>query len=414
MTEAVPQTTRRSVKIVAALLAAVMALCLAEVAARIIFPRPEIGNFDRAHYSQQMVSGPLLAQGSLAHGSFRVVSAPDHAESLHKLNLYGFRDREWQIRKRKGVKRILVIGDSMVEGFLASEQETIPRTLEKLLAANETAEVWNLGVGGSGLAEYAQLLRDAVPLFEPDEVVFVLHANDILASVGFAFNPASLKPLIRPQRTSAWRPHLATVVTSVVKGRAIPRRWHQEPFLFFPSVPSPANPWTARGAEYDKFVAPELAQAMRTGRFNPFNVGEVQGYENYLRHQVDLRPWLQFVKATLSAQGIPFTMTFIPQQNQTTDHYLPFKQKYCPPGVPSLTADAYQQGTAVAKAQADQLGIPFYDMTPVLRDRESHGQRMYWNYDEHMSQQGYALVAQSIQDLRARSKIAPAVKAAGP
>lgn len=403
MTDPAPTPARWSVKLAAMLLALALVLCLGEFGARVIFPRAEISNFDRAHYSQQMISGPLLSQASLAHASFRVESAPDQAQSIHKLNLYGFRDGEWRARKTPGRKRILVIGDSMVEGFLVSEEQTIPRVLEKSLrSAGEDVEVWNMGVGGSGLAEYAQLLRDVVPMFDPDEVIFVLYANDILASVGFAFKPSQLKPLVTPHSTSAWKPHLATVLAALARGDALPRRWHQAPFSFFPIAPSPANPWTAKGADYERFVAPDLARAMRDGRFNPFNVGEVQGYEHYLRQDVDLRPWYEFVKGILSVRQIPFSMTFIPQPSQVTDHYLPFKQRYCPPGVPSLVADAYQQGTLVARTQAEKMGIPFRDMTAALRDHETRGDRMYWNYDEHMRQQGYAVVAEGILDLRAK------------
>lgn len=397
---------RTSVRLAAWTIALAFALLVAELVARIVFPLAEVRNFDRALYSQQMASAPLLARPSLAHASFSVESAPDGAQSLHALNLYGFRDGEWSVARRSA-RRVLVVGDSMVEGFLVPEAQTIPRVLEGLMHADqEDVEVWNLGVGGSGLKEYAELLQDAVATFAPDEVVLVLYANDIVASAGFGFKPQTLKPRIEPQRRSAWAPRLWQVASAVSRGEAVPRRWHQAPFLFFPAVPEPANPWTSKGAEFERVVDPAIARAMRTGHFNPFNVGEVQGYENYLKHQVDIRAWLAFVQATLSAQGIGWTLTFIPQPSQVTDHYLPYKQKFCPPGVPSLIAPAYQQGTAVAAAQAAALGIPFLDTTAALREREAAGQRMYWNHDEHMTAGGYALVAEGIQRLRRQTVLA--------
>ena len=124
-------------------------------------------------------------------------------------------------------------------------------------------------------------------------------------------------------------------------------------------MPDPSNPWTKNGDEYAKYVAPDLAQAMLQGKFNPFNVGEVQCYEHYLRQPVDIRPWLEFLREFLGKRRITMSITYIPQPNQTTDYYLPFKQRYCPPGVMSLTADVYQQGAAVLGQHARSLGIAF-------------------------------------------------------
>ncbi|HSV54091.1 MAG TPA: SGNH/GDSL hydrolase family protein [Burkholderiaceae bacterium] len=398
MTQIGPPATRTHVRIAAWLLLALLALAIAEMAARIVFPLPEIRNFDRGRYSPQMVSGPLLAQATLAHASFIVESAPDNIASVHKLNLYGFRDRDWRIAKG-AAKRVLVLGDSMVEGFLASEEETIPRVLERLArSANEDVEVLNLGVGGAGLNHYIALVQDAAQILKPDEIVLVLHANDLLGSPTFTSD--LVKTHTEATARSRWMPRIASTIARVVRHQAVPRRWHQEPFSFFPSVPNPANPWTSNGEAYSKFVTPALAKAMREGRFNPFNTGEVQAYEHYLRQPVDIKPWLEFLKKFLGPRNIKFSVVYIPQPSQTTDHYMPFKQAYCPPGVPSLMGEPYQQGATLVASQARELGIPFLNLTAPIRDRESAGSHLYWDYDEHMRPSGYAFVAAAIQELR--------------
>ena len=378
----------------------VFVLVLIEVAARLIFPYPEIRNFDRARYSPRMVSGPLLSRASLAHASFRVESAPDGVQTVHKLNLYGFRDREWRVDKTAS-HRVLVVGDSMVEGFLAKQDETVPRLVEKLaLEAREELEVWNLGVGGAGLSNYIPLIQDAVNAFAPDEIVLVFHANDLSGSPTFS------KELVRfqadVQTGRLWIPRLLSVAIRIAQQQTVPKAWHQDTFPFFPSEPDPSNPWTKNGEEYAKYVAPDLAQAMRRGKFNPFNVGEVQGYEHYLRQPFDIRPWLEFLREFLDKRRITMSITYIPQPNQTTDYYLPFKQRYCPPGVMSLTADVYQQGAAVLGQHARSLGIAFQDLTPAIKAAEARGEHLYWDYDEHMRPNGYKLVALSIHQLRGR------------
>jgi hypothetical protein len=286
----------------------------------------------------------------------------------------------------------------MVEGFLVPEADSIPRVLERRLrAAGEDVEVWNLGVGGSGLVEYAALLRDAASVLSPDEVIVVLHANDLLASS--QFTATMVPPPAGMRRVSAWTPRLFTSLDAAVRGDPVPRRWHQAPFRFFPQVPSPANPWTARGGEFDKVVAPDVAQAMREGRFNPFNVGEVQAYEHYLRQPVEMQPWLRFVQDALGS-NVRLLAAYIPQPAQVSDAYIPYKQKYCPPGVPSLMGPAYQQGAETLARQAASLRIPFADLTPHIRQREAAGARLYWSYDEHMNRDGYALAAEALQALR--------------
>lgn len=388
------------VRMVAWSFMALLSLVLIEVLARFIFPYPEIRNFDRASYSPQMVSGPLLRRASLAHASFRVESAPDGVHTTHILNLYGFRDREWRVAKT-AAHRVLVVGDSMVEGFLAAQDETVPRLIETLArGAGEHLEVWNLGVGGAGLGNYIPLIQDAVSAFAPDEIVLVFHANDLLGDPKFGNELVRSRADIQTGRW--WVPRLLSVAARISQGQAVPKAWHQDTFSFFPAVPDSGNPWTRNGDEYARYVAPDIAKAMREGKFNPFNVGEVQGYEHYLRQPVDIRPWLVFLKEFLGKKGVMMSITYIPQANQTTDYYLPFKQRYCPAGVTSLTADVYQQGAAILGQHARSLGIAFQDLTPAIKAAEVRGEHVYWDYDEHMRPNGYRLVAQSIQQLRRR------------
>lgn len=405
--ENVPAVSVR-VKLAAWLVLTLLLLALLEVVARLIFPYPEIRNFDRARYSPQMVSGPLLSQASLAHASFRVESAPDGMQTVHQLNLYGFRDREWTVEK-KAARRVFVIGDSMVEGFLAEQDSTVPRLIENLaLAAGENLEVMNLGVGGAGLSDYIPLVQDAVNAFQPDEVIFVFHANDLLGSPTFSQN--LIRPKMEVQRGRPWIPRVLSVITRIAQQQAVPRVWHQDTFSFFPPVPDAGNPWTKKGVEFGQHVSADIAQAMQQGKFNPFSVGEVQAYEHYLRQPVAIRPWLEFLKGFLAPRGIAMSITYIPQPNQTTDHYLQFKQKYCPPGVPSLTGEVYQQGAAKLGEESKVLGIPFLDLTPAVRAVEARGEHLYWNYDEHMRPDGYKLIAQSIQQLRVQTQAQAAQK----
>lgn len=387
-----------SIRLAAWVLLALLTLALAEIAVRIVFPLPEVRNFDRISFSPHMVSAPLLGQATLAHATIRIESEPDGAVSLHELNLNGFRDGEWSVAKARK-RRILMVGDSMVEGFLAGPDETIPKVFERAArTAGEDLEVWNMGVGGAGLEEYVRLIQDAVPAYAPDEIFLVFHANDLLGSV--TFGPTHVKPSFEARQGRFWESRLAGVIIQALRHEPLARRWHAQPFGFFAAVPDPSNPWTSNGAHYASFVRPDIAEAMRRGRFNPFNVDEVHGFARHLPNPVDPGPWLKFIKDFLDARGVELLLAYIPQTNQTTDYYLPFRQQFCSPAVPSLTGPAFQAGAAAVAQAARGLAIPFLDLTPALRAAEARGEHMYWQYDEHLRPAGYAFVARMLHEWR--------------
>ena len=103
-----------------ALVSLLLLLVLQEVALRAVFPRREIANFDRIHYSPLNTAQEGRDTGSLAHASFRWDSEPDGTAFVHHLNLYGFRDAEWRVAPDPGALRLLVLGDSFVVGDVFS------------------------------------------------------------------------------------------------------------------------------------------------------------------------------------------------------------------------------------------------------------------------------------------------------
>ncbi len=182
------------------------ALILQEVALRLVFPVPEVLGFDRSNYSPKNVSTDSTPRHSLANARFRWSSEPDGVEFVHRLNLYGFRDRDWALRSRAPGPRVAILGDSLVEGFMAEVGQTIPASFRKsLMESGETGEVLNFGVGAAGLQQYFSLARDAIPLFRPDHAIVVLYENDFVAT---AFDPRWLEGALEPRPAGRWLPRL--------------------------------------------------------------------------------------------------------------------------------------------------------------------------------------------------------------
>jgi hypothetical protein len=164
-----PASSARRVAIAAWIIGIGFGLLLLEVAARIVFPLPQIGNFNRIEYALTAISPSMRSKHYLMNSTLSWVSEPDHAGSTMHLNLYGFRDQQWDVLHKRA-RRILFVGDSFVEGFMVADDETIPAVFaRRAKAAGQAVEIFNLGIGAAGLSDYMKVIQDAVPALEPDE-----------------------------------------------------------------------------------------------------------------------------------------------------------------------------------------------------------------------------------------------------
>jgi hypothetical protein len=101
-----------------------------------------------------------------------------------RTNALGFRGPDRPERKPDGVRRIAVLGDSMVAGLAVPEPETMCGVLEALLNADAGGapriEVMNFGVAASAPAQELALYRGLVRRFAPDVVVLAFfYGNDL-------------------------------------------------------------------------------------------------------------------------------------------------------------------------------------------------------------------------------------------
>ncbi|GMR15634.1 MAG: hypothetical protein BMS9Abin30_1271 [Gammaproteobacteria bacterium] len=380
------------------LLAAVL-FAFQEALFRIVFPLPEISNFNRINYSQMFNSASEENSGegkrrALSNESYIWASDPDGAEFVHHLNLYGFRDRTWPV---EADNRAMFVGDSFVEGFMAADEETIPRGFEAAAeAAGEPMGTINLGIGASQPGDYLAVIRDAVPIFRPDTVVLVLYANDFSAGPDVTRNLDSGTTAIR---SNVYLPRLYVVVSKLMRGDRVATRWLKKPFMFLPASDSGRNPLHdekllkyARG-----FVAPGILESMQQGRFNPFVVNEYSNYERYLRAPAKIEGVIERLKRYVEAYGSQLLLVYIPYRSQVSDRYLEYTSLFDEDKQPaSLMSAPYQGQAELLKHASKRFGVPFLDMTTILRRREANGEPMYWNYDEHMKGTSYLMTGEEI------------------
>ena len=103
------------------------------------------------------------------------------AEVEYRVNALGLRGPEATLEKPPGVKRVVVLGDSIAFGYWVAEPDAFPRQLEKLLpdVPGSRVEVLDFGVPGYNLDQEIEALRVKALAFEPDVVVVAFCLNDL-------------------------------------------------------------------------------------------------------------------------------------------------------------------------------------------------------------------------------------------
>lgn len=352
---------------------------------------PEIRNFNRAVYLQPTQKSEDVKYIRSQH--YRWQSSLDtDAVFIHALNSYGFRDEPWERHPGQGKQRIMMIGDSYVEGVMVEASENIPSQFQEALG--EDVEVMNAGMNGVGLPCYVAFMHDAVPLFKPDKVLLVLFSNDI-AELNIQQNR---QPLLA-EEVSWFKPRLIDLLKLIANGEGLPMRFPLKTIPFHSAVPDPANPWTKNEENYKAHVQDKVAEAMKAGTFNYFRLNWLKLQERMLKVDVDLTEEIVFMANKVRATGAEFAVVYIPDRHQVTDYYLPYELAQCQlvcSDITSLTGATYNRHAQQISAACEQSAVPFLDLTSKLVEAESNGKHLYWNYEDHMRARGYKLCAQEI------------------
>lgn len=165
------------VKIMVALTATVLALAAGEWAVRGFALVPEIKSIHttghRSVYKRS--ANPIL--GYELKANYRDNEA-DLSFSYPLTNAHGLRDFDRSIEKPAGVRRVLLLGDSVVEGEGIREiADTMSGQLEAMFTDDNT-QVLNFGVSGYCTRAEVELLEVKGLQFQPDLVVLVFVQND--------------------------------------------------------------------------------------------------------------------------------------------------------------------------------------------------------------------------------------------
>jgi hypothetical protein len=130
------------------------------------------------------VKDPLIGQRYIR--SFQAsVYVPEAGRKVAlRLNRAGFRGPDRPLEKPPGVRRIAVLGDSMIASVGVDEEDTLVCQLERMLNQSYpevTWEVLNFGVSGSSPGQEMVLYKELASRWDPDIVLCAYYVGNDLA-----------------------------------------------------------------------------------------------------------------------------------------------------------------------------------------------------------------------------------------
>lgn len=352
-----------AIRVVALLLAvlvpAVLVLVGVEAVARLQGPAPHQGRY---------IPDPLLNHAFAPN--LDVSFSPKGIEPYaFRTNSMGLRaSREYAIPKPAGVFRILICGDSFVEGF--SEARSMPAAVAVALGPTVAARGLQLEVINAGVGSYAPTLHYFALLYrwlqlQPDLVVLVPDVTD-------AYDDAvRYAPLV--MRDNQGMPvGVAPSMTSIK--RELRRR------MITSLSPASVDFWVAAGAEHLVSVAhvfdahlreyldayPDLVAVIRSD-VEHFPIYDIHNPQTAQWLSVSLT-WIERIDVLLKQRGVPMVLATYP-------HLLQLQQ---PP-----LADYF----AAYAPLAQRLGILHHHVDGALRVPEG-AQTLYIEGDMHMNEAG--------------------------
>jgi len=164
-------------KLIACGISLLVGIAGAEILVRVAGIAPDFRPIvlDQSDTVYKRSSNPLLAYE--LKPNYRDPNA-DLVTSYPFTNLYGQRDIERQHARKPGAKRIVILGDSVVEGLGTRELDALVNRQLEALHPSGTLEALNFGVSGYNTLASIELLETKALAFEPDTVVLVFVEND--------------------------------------------------------------------------------------------------------------------------------------------------------------------------------------------------------------------------------------------
>lgn len=307
------------------------------------------------------------------------------------LNNYGLHDTDFTLEKPAGAYRVLVLGDSFVQGWQVTRLQGFPALVETALNARDgtpPVEVLNMGVDAYGTDRELLLYAALGDRFQPDTVLLVMYiGNDVQDNqidlearrYGYRLN----RPYFSLDATDNLVVHHLPTVASELLPEGMAGRWLAG-LSAQPSLDAEARP-----PEHPAVLSTEpytLEYPVELGVFLPEDAHWSDAWRLTEALVVQLRD-------LVVADGRRFAVAIIPDRRTVhAEDWAATIQAYRQ----SEGADPLMPGTRLATLLSAQ-GIPVLNLTNSLKaSATATGERLYYPVDGHFNAAGHAVTAQRL------------------
>ena len=317
-----------------------------------------------------------------------------------RINAEGLRDRSYPLDRQPGGWRLLLFGDSFVEGWGVQAEDAVSSRLEARLQSQAEAapvEAINFGVAGYGTDQELLLFEQSGRRYQPDHVLLFFYANDLI-------NNASDKG-IGAER--GYKPYFRLDPQGRLRLRGVPvqRSGHWDG--------SSAWPWEHRLDKYlkERLHVYALVRKALSGTEVPpgarqrfyevlYGVADDPATERYWRLTGEI---LRVFRESASRAGAELVLVYAPAIVQVESENWRMKRDLF-----GLIGefDLDKPNRRLAE-EASRHGIPLLDLSPGFRKHAGH-RRLYYE-ESHWTPEGHDLAARLVADylLRRRLEVSP-------
>ncbi len=158
---------------------AVGSLLLVAVSIGVSLALAEVGLRLLGHHGEPIsrISNSYLVDDPVLDWRYVPNSEVQSARAVYRYNSAGFRDTDHALRKPAGIQRLVVLGDSVTEGYGVEWTDVFARVLQSRLG--DRYEVINIAQGGLNTPQEIHLFERVGSRYSPDLVVLNFVLNDV-------------------------------------------------------------------------------------------------------------------------------------------------------------------------------------------------------------------------------------------
>lgn len=348
-------------------------------------------------------------------------------------NSEGLRNPEIPLKKAGEEMRILMAGDSMVEGVGMELDQTLPAMLEKeLRSGGGMVTVINGGLSGAAPVNYGRLALHLFEVYEIDAVLIALSPNDVYETNEDTSSQEIY--LLTPSRSRAahlvhvlW-PRMYPLTRRATRwlGR-LEYPWMESTDILSKAAmeaeykgidPSRIETWKRNVSAWLETLTPKEKSEVLKGHFAWSSLTYGLSSPDSLTTSIDIDSESADRKWTAMEQVLEeMIVAFRKRGIQMAFIYIPLKFQYDPASHGPL--DPVKVGGTEIRASwlhdrleidrrlgsfAERTGVPFLNLTPAFRQLVEEGEKLNWRYDAHLSPSGNHFASQAIAEwLRAQN-----------